>query len=489
MVRSEPAKTGSTPSNAGDEVATAVIDGLAQLVLASAKTAWLLTRWAVAFPMLSLPLLAALDLGLVDGWPAGAVTGAGFTLILVGWRLTGPRSFHRLVSGRVWKRWRRWSVYRRPWAETCALHGLAAPLNDDVLVPRLRRARVGYVVDQLTVRMLPGQTVTDWQTQGEALAHSFGALAVRVRLVKPGWIAIEVQHTDTLATPIPVPPVLPEDRVDLMALPIGETESGQPWTLRILGRHVLIAGATGAGKGSVVWSTLTALAPSIKSGVVQVWVIDPKGGMEFGPGQALFTRFAYDTGEATLQLLRDAAWIMTTRAAALRGVTRQHTPTVAEPLVVVVIDEIASLTAYLSDRKARTEVEQLLGLLLSQGRAVGVSVLACVQDPAKDVLALRQLFPTRIALRLTEATQVAMVLGQSARERGALCELIPDTLPGVGYVAEDGSSQITRARAFHVTDTDIDYLVRNHSPAAPRVGTGAGGGDGGDPGPCWPEAA
>jgi hypothetical protein len=54
----------------------------------------------------------------------------------------------------------------------------------------------------------------------------------------------------------------------------------------------------------------------------------------------------------------------------------------------VIIDELASLTAYGIDRKIRAEIEQLLGLLLSQGRAVGVSVIAAVQDPAKDTLVL-----------------------------------------------------------------------------------------------------
>jgi len=110
----------------------------------------------------------------------------------------------------------------------------------------------------------------------------------------------------------------------------------------------------------------------------------------------------------------------------------------------------------------KVEVELLLGLLFSQGRAVGVSVIACVQDPSKDILALRQLFPTRIALRLTEATQAAMVLDQAARERGALCELIPDSLPGVGYVVEDGSAEVTRVRAFHVTDFEIARLAADY---------------------------
>ena len=134
--------------------------------------------------------------------------------------------------------------------------------------------------------------------------------------------------------------------------------------------------------------------------------------------------------------------------------------------MLLVIDEIATLTAYTTDRKVRTEIEQLLGLILSQGRAVGVNVIAAVQDPSKDVLPFRQLFPTRIALRLTEPSQVAMVLGDSARDRGALCDRIPDTLPGVGYVAEEGSSDLVRVRAFHVTDDDIDRLCRAFAPAA-----------------------
>ena len=67
---------------------------------------------------------------------------------------------------------------------------------------------------------------------------------------------------------------------------------------------------------------------------------------------------------------------------------------------MVVIDEIAALTAYVTDRKLRTEIEQLLGLLLSQGRAVGISVVAAVQDPAKDTLPVRQLFTVRIGLRI-----------------------------------------------------------------------------------------
>ena len=459
MVRSETRQRHETalPSDVFEQVVWAVLSGLSRLV-------WMLLRWAVLFPVISVPLTACGAIAYRWDWPAGVWAFGVFLLLLVVWRLALPRSFRRWVSRRIWIRWRAWSLYREQWASVCALHGLTSQLNDAVLVPALQRLVISDAFDVLTVRMLAGQSTTDWQRQSEALAHAFGASLVRVRTAQPGWVEIEVQHHDPLASVVAVPS--PSSSPDLAGIRIGVRENGSPWFVRLIGRHLLVAGATGAGKGGVVWSLLASIAPAVPDGLVQVWVVDPKGGMEFGAGHALFSRFAYDTGEATLSLLRDAAALLSARAERLRGVARQHVPHVTEPLIVVVIDEIASLTAYITDRKVKAEVEQLLGLLLSQGRAVGVTVIACVQDPSKDVLALRQLFPTRIALRLTEATQAAMVLGQAARDHGALCELIPDSLPGVGYVAEDGSAEVTRVRAFHVTDDDIARIASDYRPPA-----------------------
>ncbi|MEE3919320.1 hypothetical protein V2I01_16220 [Micromonospora sp. BRA006-A] len=55
-------------------------------------------------------------------------------------------------------------------------------------------------------------------------------------------------------------------------------------------------------------------------------------------------------------------------------------------MLVLVVDELAALTAYITDRKVRDRIKESLGLLLSQGRAVGVHVVAALQDPRKDVL-------------------------------------------------------------------------------------------------------
>ena len=89
-------------------------------------------------------------------------------------------------------------------------------------------------------------------------------------------------------------------------------------------------------------------------------------------------------------------------------------------------------------------------------------VVGALQDPRKDVISLRNLFPTRIALRLDESDQVDMVLGDGARERGALADEIspvPEMRAGVGYVRLEGSPHVVRVRAAYVTDDDIRVMA------------------------------
>jgi S-DNA-T family DNA segregation ATPase FtsK/SpoIIIE len=147
-----------------------------------------------------------------------------------------------------------------------------------------------------------------------------------------------------------------------------------------------------------------------------------------------------------------------------------HQPTVAEPLILVVIDEIATLTAYQPDRKLRARIDRSVGLLATQGRGPGVSVLGALQDPRMEVLGFRPLFPTRVALQLDEPGQVDMVLGPGARDQGALCDKIPDATRGVGYVRIDGVREPTRVRAAYVGDDDIREMAalyaRGASPGA-----------------------
>lgn len=164
-------------------------------------------------------------------------------------------------------------------------------------------------------------------------------------------------------------------------------------------------------------------------------------------GRGLFARYA-DTPaamvglleDAVVGLLEDAVAEMQHCAAAFGGKTRTFTPSDEHPFVVVLIDELAFLTAYQPERDLRERAEAAIATLTSQGRSVGACVFGALQDPRKEVINLRNLFPTRIALRLDESDQVDMVLGDGARDRGALADQISSLAhvgAGVGYVRLD----------------------------------------------------
>jgi S-DNA-T family DNA segregation ATPase FtsK/SpoIIIE len=406
--------------------------------------------------------------------------GAGLLLVL--WRLAHQRSFRRFVSGPA-GRARRRRRYRGMWPSLMAVHRLSwAPhpkaatgqrssywelLTVKPAVPKLEKVELARWVDRLTVRMLPGQTPADWESAVEGITHAVGARAARVRVSGPGRLTVELYFDDPLSAVIPaltVPTI-----VDLSAVAVGTREDGQPWLVRVIGTHLLVAGATGSGKGSVVWSYLRGLARAITAGLVEIWAIDPKGGMELAPGRPLFARFAADDFEGMADLLDEGVTVMRARAQRLAGLTRTHQPTQEEPLIVVLVDELANLTAYLPDRKLRERITQALSLLLTQGRAVGVVVVAALQDPRKDVVTFRNLFPTKVALRLDEPSQVDMVLGDGARDQGARCDQIPESLPGVGYMRVDGVREPVRVRAAWVSDADIATMTADWPAAVHQV--------------------
>lgn len=434
---------------------------------------WFSLRWPDTAAVLAVFTLAAA----MGGLRVGCLLGGACAGAVWGWRLGWPDSYQQAIGKPVADYRRAHLVYWRRWPMVCERHGLTVAVRGKPdagpLTPQLHQVRIGAAVDTLLVRLLVGQSVKTWQAQVDGLAAAFGAHHVSI---EPGPvdagrgrdIVIRIRHHDALGAPIALARPTADSPVRLANVPVGVTETGTTWTLPVAGSHILIAGATGAGKGSVLWSLLAGLAPGVKAGLVAVRCLDPKGGMEFGAGAGLFDRFAYDS-ESIVEVLRETTDTMRARAQRLRGTTRTHQPSRAEPHIVLLVDELASLTAY-AERKQRTEVEQLLGLWLAQGRAVGVSVIAAVQDPSKDVVALRQLFPVRVGLRMTEATQTAMILSGAAHQNGARCEDIPATTPGVGYVLTEGSNRIARVRAFHVTDSDITWLASHFRPPAANHG-------------------
>src|SRR5699024_928313 len=115
---------------------------------------------------------------------------------------------------------------------------------------------------------------------------------------RAGVVFIRLAFGDPLVRTVAGASLTPAAEVDLSAVRIGRRDDGRDWLVSLLGTHILLAGATGAGKGSVLWSLLGSIGPAIRDGLVQVVGIDPKGGMELGFGRPLFRQLVTMDGEA-----------------------------------------------------------------------------------------------------------------------------------------------------------------------------------------------
>ena len=430
----------------------------------SLKFVWLAAVWAVRHPKTALGVLLvfgawrALVASADDyGWLIVAPAAAAVTVLLLaaGRRHLAdtddgtPRPALRTVV-------RAAVTYRRDWRNAMKFAGLTQQDRGQEMLPTLLGVTTDDGHDVIRLRMRPGQTAGDYGKAAERLAQTFDAREVRVRTVPRRAHLLDLLVFTADALDVPVRPAAGPAEVDLSAIEVGMREDGTPFTLRVLYSHLLIAGLTGSGKGSVIWSLLLGLAPAIRAGTVKVLAIDPKGGMELALGQPLFHKFVHGPPEEIAAALDAAVAGMQRRADRLRGKTRKLVPSVADPLIVIVVDEIASLTAYVQDPALRRQLGNALSMLLSQGRAVGYSVICATQDARKETLGMRDLFPTRVALRAAEAGQVDLVLGVGARDRGARADNISEHTPGVGYAVVDDMPEPVRVRFAHVTDARIE---------------------------------
>lgn len=420
-------------------------------------------RWWIDLARVALARPAALCFTAALVWwvPTGGLAAAIVLLaIAVGLRLWArrhPASYARCSVAVATRR--RARELTRTWTEVCASCGL----ERDGAVPVIRRRRVRGPHVELLVTPLLGQTLEHFAAVSEPLRSA--VQASRLRLEPQGARDVLMIFTVVENLRAAFPSTVPNEVPSLDHATLGRQEDGRPWRLA-LGPHTLVAGSSGAGKGSVFWSFALALAPAVRAGSVHLHGIDLKAGMEVLMARGLFTSVATDAVEA-VALLEDLVTDMQERARQYAGTQRSHSATPENPLHIVMIDELAALTAYNNERELQRRAETAINLLCSQGRAPGFMVFACLQDPRKEVIPSRGLFTQMVGLRLKDISETTMVLGETAALTGAHCHRITREVPGTGYVVpEDGGHPILVRAGFA-----SDELIRNvaQTYAAPVV--------------------
>lgn len=317
----------------------------------------------------------------------------------------------------------------------------------------------------MLIRPLPGQSMTDWEKTAEPFRMHFRGSEVRFTEAEGGCIRMSAGYRPMDAVSFrPVVERVPDDELDLRqqlkSVPVGRTEPGAPYCLPIIDSHTLVVGITGSGKGSVVWSALCALAPYVRTGEVKLWGLDPKC-VELAQGRDFFGDRYASGSEEMVELLERMHDEMKATAKSMQGKKRRFDPSATTPFNLMIIDELAYLSAYMTDKKLRARADEALCGILVLGRAIGYGVIGATQDPRKEVISYRDLFPTRVALRLSKP-MVDLVLGNGMHEAGAKCDLIPPPEAGgagIGFVLAEGSSTPLCVRMTWCSDELISSIA------------------------------
>ncbi|WP_204295273.1 hypothetical protein [Actinoplanes campanulatus] len=438
----------------------AIVKILAWLVKQLARALWQLIVVAVCHPRTSAAIAIMSTLVLYVGWITITAVASALLLTAGGWRLAHGDSYERFVGRWVRTWWRRWWAYRRQWITVLTRCELR--VNDDsgrVHVPKLREVYSTRYWDRLVIRPAIGQELKDFRDAAERLRAAFGARRATVREISPQLYGLDFMRRDPLNEVVPATAIpAGVDQVDLRRIPIGIDEFGDPYTVSLLGGTLCAAGSIGAGKAGVEWNILRGIAPLTAAGLVRNVGIDPKL-KELRQGRPLiFAEGDYATGpDDTVELLERLVADMK-RDAASDGDERDFEPRPGRPLTVIYIDEGAPLTRYWP-RGIRSKIDDLLGLILTQGRAVGYTVVFLIQEPTKDTFTLRDLFTRRLAMRLPTESHTDAALIEDAVKYGATCHQISESTPGVLFSLEDGARSVVRARLGYVRNEDIRELI------------------------------
>ncbi|EUA44251.1 putative cell division protein FtsK/SpoIIIE [Mycobacterium xenopi 3993] len=178
---------------------------IGELIWSLAKAAGQLLWWAILFPTLSIPVILTIWVAIAHGTRAGLLTAVLAVAAYIGWAVVEPSSFTVWVTTPVRQRSLSWWRYRRNWESVCTLHGLTARLGDRTLAPALRSVQIGSPADVLTVRLVTGQSINDWQKRGAALAAAWRAERLTIRATTPASCASSSTEATCWPNPLPYP--------------------------------------------------------------------------------------------------------------------------------------------------------------------------------------------------------------------------------------------------------------------------------------------
>ncbi|WP_044642770.1 FtsK/SpoIIIE family DNA translocase [Risungbinella massiliensis] len=324
----------------------------------------------------------------------------------------------------------------------------------------------GPAVTRYELQPEVGVKVSRVVSLADDIALALAAKGIRIEAPIPGKSAIGIEVPNSEISMVGLRDILEanayQKEKSKLAMALGRDIAGEPVVGNLAKMpHLLIAGATGAGKSVCINAILISLLYKAKPDEVKLMMIDPKM-VELNVYNGiphLLAPVVTDPRKAAIALKKvvqemEKRYERFAKNGA-RDIERynqiaQENPELERlPYIVVVVDELADLMMV-----APADVEDAICRLAQMARAAGIHLIIATQRPSVDVITgvIKANIPSRIAFAVSSSADSRTILDMGGAEK----------LLGRGDMLylPIGASKPTRVQGTYLSDEEVEAVVQ-----------------------------
>ena len=328
---------------------------------------------------------------------------------------------------------------------------------------RVIRWETGPVVTRYELQPAPGVKVQKITSLQNDIALSLAASSVRLEAPIPGKSAIGVELPNERPSLVHLREILASDEfthatTSPLTVGVGKGIAGTPIVADLIAMpHLLIAGATGAGKSVMLNAMIASILFRATPEQARFLMIDPKRVelTNYNGIPHLLSPVVTGAREAAAKL-RWAIQEMESRYEmfAKDGVRNIQAFNASHPdrplaFILIIIDELADLMMV-----APADFEEIICRLAQMTRATGIHLLVATQRPSVDVITglIKANIPSRIAFSVSSQVDSRTILDHPGAEK----------LLGRGDMLFSplGAVRPTRVQGAFISDAETERLVQ-----------------------------
>lgn len=322
-----------------------------------------------------------------------------------------------------------------------------------------------FTMYKLRVEMPRGRTIGYISSLESDIAMKMEAGSVRIIAPIPGENAVGIEVPNKHRRNVNLSEIIQSPEFNNAKAPatfaLGKNLYGQSRVVEIKKLpHVLIAGATGAGKSCCINSIIVSLLYKASPDDVRLILIDPKRiemSVYAGIPHLLMDEIICDTDKA----IRALNWAISEMERRIKFLADVNYRDIDEynadcqkngyekmPRIVIIVDEFADLMS--TGKKA---VEDTVNRIARLARAVGIHLMLATQRPSVDVISgtIKNNFPSRVAFKVTSSFDSKTILDTVGADKllgyGDLLYMMP------------GASDLERMQGAFISNEEVKKVV------------------------------